>query len=75
MKGFNLKKISKIKDKFTSKTFATEILFKLLKIQNSIAQIPIKVKKRRDKSKVGNSYKVQILILKSIVKSIQIKLF
>lgn len=75
MKGFNLNKISNVKDNFTSKTFATEILFKLLKIQNSIKQIPIKVKKRSDKSKVGNNYKVQILILKSIFKSIQIKLF
>ena len=31
MKGYNIKKISNIKKNFTTKTFATEILFKLLK--------------------------------------------
>jgi glycosyltransferase involved in cell wall biosynthesis len=74
MKGYNIKKIYNIKKNFTTETFATEILFRLLKNKYSIKQIPIKVQKRKNNSKVGNGLKIQIMILKSIFLSVIIKL-
>ena len=74
MKGYNIKKIHNIKKNFTKETFATEILFRLLKKNFSIKQISIKVRKRKNNSKVGNGIKIQIMILKSIFLSLIIKI-
>ena len=75
LKGFNIENISNLSNKFTNNTFATEILFKLLKMKYSIIQFPIIVNKRENNSKVGNSIKVQFIILKAIFLCIWIKFF
>ena len=74
LKGYNIENISVMSNKFLHKSFATEILFKLLKANYSIVQFPIKVNTRSSNSKVGNSLYVQFIILRSILLCIWIKI-
>ena len=73
MKAFCIEHVKSIRTLYSYNSIGTEIMFQVLKNFSSYENIDIKISNRKGKSKFGYSIKLNILIIKNIIKSLQFK--
>ena len=73
MKAFRIEHVKSIRTLYSYNSIGTEIMFQVLKNFSSYENIDIKISNRKGKSKFGYSIKLNILIIKNIIKSLQFK--
>tara|TARA_B100001093_G_C26400685_1_gene831185 strand:+ start:48 stop:719 length:672 start_codon:yes stop_codon:yes gene_type:complete len=73
MKAFRIEHVKSITTLYSYNSIGTEIMFQVLKNFSSYENIDIKISNRKGKSKFGYSIKLNILIIKNIIKSLQFK--
>lgn len=70
MKVYNYEILKKIKNFNSYNTLNTFLLYKLKKNSKKLYEIKSKIKKRKDKSRIGNVFLGEFLVFKSLIKFI-----